>query len=185
MKFNPNLFLAWLWILPGFVTGMGLNLFFRGDEMKTAFVIMLLLLPVLLTGCVGVMPAPSNEQAYGKVITRNEVRFIVPGQTTRAEVIARLGGQFRDSPRLPVLAYSWEKPAAGLVWWIVTKDSGGGGDIERSHWRAFFVKFDTDGRVVATHFVSLSGGKSLDEQLENWAARDAASIHVNKSINPK
>jgi hypothetical protein len=141
---------------------------------KTGFVIILLLLPLLPTGCVGVMPAPSDGQTYRKVITRSEIRFIVLGQTTRAEVIARLGGQFRDSPQLPELAYLWEKPAAGLVWWIITKDNGGVGYIERSHWRAFFVKFDADERVVATRFVSLSCGKSLDEQLENWATRGVA-----------
>ena len=32
MKFNPNLFLAWLWILLGFVTGMVLGLFFHGEH---------------------------------------------------------------------------------------------------------------------------------------------------------
>src|SRR5579862_3583437 len=32
MKSNPNLFLAWLWILLGFVTGMGLGLFFHHEN---------------------------------------------------------------------------------------------------------------------------------------------------------
>jgi hypothetical protein len=32
MKFNPNLFLAWLWILLGFVTGMVLGTFFHGEN---------------------------------------------------------------------------------------------------------------------------------------------------------
>lgn len=32
MKFNPNLFLAWLWILLGFITGMVLGMFFRGEN---------------------------------------------------------------------------------------------------------------------------------------------------------
>jgi hypothetical protein len=32
MKFNPNLFLAWLWILLGFVTGMVLGLFFHREN---------------------------------------------------------------------------------------------------------------------------------------------------------
>jgi hypothetical protein len=32
MKSNPNLFLAWLWILLGFVTGMVLGLFFHRDQ---------------------------------------------------------------------------------------------------------------------------------------------------------
>ena len=32
MKSNPNLVLAWLWILLGFVSGMILGLFFRGEN---------------------------------------------------------------------------------------------------------------------------------------------------------
>ena len=32
MNFNPNLLLAWLWILLGFVTGMVLGLFFHGEN---------------------------------------------------------------------------------------------------------------------------------------------------------
>jgi hypothetical protein len=137
--------------------------------MKTTLTILCMLSAALLTGCVGVVPVPSNRQTYGKVITREQVRFIVLGQTTRAEVKKKLGDQFRESPRLPALAYSWEKPAATLAWWIVSTESGGGGHVERSHWRAFFVKFDADGRAANTTFVSLSQHRSLDEQLEDWA----------------
>ena len=32
MKFNPNLILAWLWILLGFVAGMALGMFFHGEN---------------------------------------------------------------------------------------------------------------------------------------------------------
>jgi len=32
MKSNPNLFLAWLWILLGFVTGMILGIFFHDEK---------------------------------------------------------------------------------------------------------------------------------------------------------
>jgi hypothetical protein len=143
--------------------------------MKNALATTLPLLAVLLAGCVGVMPVPQsrNQPACGKVITPELVKFVVPGQTTRGEVIARLGDHFRDSPGLPVLAYSWEKPAVGWTWWIFLVGPGavvaGGGHTEGNHWRAFFVKFDANGRVAATRFVSLYQRKSLDEQLENWA----------------
>ena len=143
-------------------------------EMKTALVF-LPLLAAWLTGCVGVVvPVPSHDKTYGKVITREQVRFIIPGQTARADVVEKLGSQFRDSPRLPALAYSWEQPAAGLLWfWVIVIPPSGIGDgdyTERSHWRAFFVAFDNSGKVSRTKFVSLSGRKSLDEQLEQWAA---------------
>ena len=129
----------------------------------------------LLTGCVAVVPVPPShhQPTYGKVITREMVCFIVPGRTTRGEVVAHLGDHYRDSPRLPVLAYAWEKPACGLMWWIVLAGPGGagagGGHSEASDWRAFFVKFDAQGRVADTKFASLSGRRSLDEQMEDWA----------------
>jgi hypothetical protein len=146
-------------------------------KMKIVLTILCMLSAVLLTGCVGiVLPVPSAGKTYGKVITRKQVSFIDPGKTTREEVIAHLGDQFRASPRLPALAYSWEKPATGWAWGIGAMAGGAGGFVERSHWQAFFVGFDDRERAVSTKFVSLTGWKSLDEQLENWA--------VQKKHNP-
>ena len=137
--------------------------------MKTTFIILCLLSAVLQTGCV-VVPVPSDGKTYGKVITREQVSFIVPGKTTREEVTERLGDQFRTSPRLPVLAYSWEKPAIGWTWGFTDlKSVSVCAHVERSHWQAFFVRFDDRERATSTRFVSLSARKSLDEQLEDWA----------------
>lgn len=142
--------------------------------MKTVPATIFLLLGALLAGCVGVVPVPPprNQPVYGKVIKPEEVKFIIPGQTTRTEVIAGLGDQFRDLPRLPVVAYSWDKPAVRWVWWIfiVGNDTaGGGGGCYENSWHAFFIKFDANDRVAAVRFVSLSQSRSLDEQLEDWA----------------
>ena len=134
-----------------------------------------LLLAVLLTGCVGVMPIPParNEPTYGRVITKEAVRFIVPGQTTRAEVIAQLGDRFRASPRMPVIAYAWEKPACGWAWWLlVVSDNGAAAAVGRydgDYWHAYFIKFDEGNRVTESKFVSLQHHQSVDQQLEDWA----------------
>ena len=196
MKSNPNLILAWLWILLGFVSGVVPGMFFQSEKlqtppqlkMKTRFVILCLWSVLLLTGCV--VPMPSDGKTYGKVITREQVKFIVPGQTTRAEVTEKLGGQFRASPRLPVLAYAWEKSTLG--WGLPAANPppkwanfySKHECNEGSDWRAFFVVFDDAGQVSRTKFVRLSGGKSLDEQLENWAQHGGAtSIRGNQSGN--
>jgi hypothetical protein len=140
--------------------------------MKTALAIAGLLSALLLTGCVAVVPLPSaDHRVYGRVVDRRQTKFIIAGQTTRAEVVARLGEQFRDSPRVAALAYAWEQPAADIIWWVVFFNAAGGGYVERSHWRAFFVEFDPASRVSRMEFVRLSGHGSLDEQLENWAMR--------------
>lgn len=148
--------------------------------MKNVFAIILPMVAVLLTGCVGVMPVPPsrNEPACGKVITRDEVAFIVPGQTTRAEVVAKLGVNYRDAQPVKALAYSWETPATGWAWGILivlpTGGIVGGNHHENSHWRAFFMEFDSGDRVRRTGFARLAARKSLDEQLENWALQRTA-----------
>jgi hypothetical protein len=138
------------------------------------------MLSVAISGC-AIVPILPSGQTYGKVITRQQVEFIVPGQTTRTEMISHLGDQFRDSPRMPVLAYAWEKSTIGWGWpaenppplfenFFKQHERNGG-----SHWRAFFVAFDNDEKVSRTKFVHLSSGKSLDEQLEDWAQRRGAA----------
>lgn len=148
--------------------------------MKTRFALIALLLTILQTGCVGlVVPVPSDGRTYGKVITSDDVKFIVCGRTTRAEVIARLGSHFRDSPRLPVLAYSWEKSATGWAWGVASLGEGGalGSCFENSRWRAYLIKFDSADRVSCAAFIHLSQhNQSLDEQLENWGARKHESF---------
>ncbi len=144
--------------------------------MKATITFASLLPALLLTGCVAMVPLPPTcKQTYGRVIEKSQTRFIVAGQTTRDEVIAGLGGEFRDSPRVAALAYSWEKPAADMAWCVCSMEAGTGGHFERSHWRAFFVTFDSGGKVCRTEFVSLSQRKSLDEQLEDWAQRHGAA----------
>lgn len=138
----------------------------------------LALLPALfLTGCVGVIPVPrfSNKPVASSAIDPSQTDFIIVGETTRVEVVDRLGSEFRDSPRLPALAYSWELPGGQGLWWLCSTHSGIGGEFEWSRWRAFFVAFDSKGVVTRTRFVHLSSRKSLDEQLEAWAVRSARS----------
>jgi hypothetical protein len=138
--------------------------------------LMLLAMTGLVTGCVGLIPVPSlsSQPADGRVIQAREAAFIVPGLTTRAEVVERLGADFRPSPRLPVIAYSWDLPGGTALWWwvVVCTEGGAGnaGEFEYGHWRAFFVAFDQDGYVTKAKFKHLSGRKSLDEQLETWGA---------------
>jgi hypothetical protein len=131
----------------------------------------------LLSGCVGLLPVPSGSKVpeAGQVITRQETSFMVAGKTTRSEVMQRFGPRARECPRAPVLAYSWELPGGSTLWWwfVVTPEAAGGraGELEWNHWRALFVGFDQQDKVAVTELVRLSNGKSLDEQLERWAAR--------------
>ena len=167
--------------------------------MKTPHLLPLLAFNVLFTGCVPFyfgevhcVPVPSfapKQIEQGRELTAAQTAFIVPGQTTRAEVVARLGNDFRDSPRLRALAYSWQYNGVqlhtgwslGLFWGFDSEDS-----VRDFGWRALLVAFDRDDRVLASGIHSLNAGHSLDEQLEGWAqGHGAASTIGNPAGNSK
>lgn len=127
-----------------------------------------------LTGCVGMLPIPplSTEVEAGHKIELREATFIAPGTTTRREVEQRLGSCSRDCLRPPSIAYSWETPCWKVVWWLAGPYGGGViDDYPVGGWHALFVTFDDNGHALQKDFVSLSHGRSLDEQLERWARR--------------
>ena len=149
--------------------------------MKTKFTCLVLLSLVsalLLTGCVGIIPIPprSTKVEYGREIQRREVRFIVPGSTTRVEVEQRLGPCSRDCSRSPSIAYTWETPAWTVFWWVAPVIAADGGSFPVGGWHALFVALNDQGVVLQKDFVSLSRRSSLSEQLERWAK------HVRKVI---
>jgi outer membrane protein assembly factor BamE (lipoprotein component of BamABCDE complex) len=163
--------------------------------MKTAFAIVRSLLVALLTagvlaGCVplgigmgAVVPVPrlaKKKIEQGREITAREVEFVMPGRTTKAEVITRLGTDFRDSPRVAALAFSWQYNGFRIIWDYGFIGGHGQHGVEDFGWRALFVAFDQNDRVVQIQFYRLRGGKSLDEQLEDWAQRNGVASLIGK-----
>src|SRR5215831_12693368 len=116
--------------------------------MKTMTLIAGLAATLLLNGCIGILPVPPNSQetVVGTPINKKQTEFIALGRTTRAEVTNRFGDNFRESPREPVMAYSWETPTLGWAWWYYFFVPSanvvicGGEYNEGSDWRALFLK---------------------------------------------
>ncbi len=139
--------------------------------MKTRSIsaVLVVVMATLLTGCVGILPVPplSNKLVAGRVIKKSEVRFIVPGFTTRGEVAQRLGPASRHCNRATSVAYSWERPSWTMFWWYGYSE----GSFDVGGWHAFFMAFDDQGIVLQKDFVNLSDLSSFDEQLERWAER--------------
>ena len=167
--------------------------------MKSLQLILLLASGALSTACVPFycgevhcVPVPSfapKKIEQGRELTAAQTAFIVPGLTTRTEVVARLGDDFRDSPRLRALAYAWQYNGTqlhtgwslGMFWGFDSEDS-----VRDFGWRALFVAFDRDDQVLAARIQSLNAGHSLDEQLENWAqAQGAASTSGHQECDSK
>lgn len=127
---------------------------------------------ILLTGCVGYVPSFSKQPVSGKRVPREDADFIVPGKTTRAEVIRKLGAGYRESERYSALGYGWEMPAGFAFWIIASTHQGIAGTNEFTAWRALFVAFDSRAVVTRKEFVRLNQKITLDEQLEAWARRN-------------
>lgn len=125
---------------------------------------------ILLSGCVGYVPSFSKTPVCGKQITKSNAEFIVPGKTTRAEVIRRLGTQHcRESLRVAAMGYGWEMPGGYGFFFLMDRMNAAGDVWELTRWRALFLAFDSHDVVTRKEFVKLKGSRTLDEQLEKWA----------------
>ena len=129
--------------------------------------------PILLTGCVGVLPIPSfsTRPECGERITTARAAFVQPGKTTRDDVVFILGTNFVSLPRHRAMAYTWEIPGGSGLWIACSTMGGASGEFDWSHWRAFFIAFDDRGIVTGKAFKHLSSRRSLDEQLDRWLAK--------------
>ncbi len=158
-------------------------------HLRSAFALLVLGAAGLFgTGCVGVMPVPVLPGApeYGSKVEAGPARGIRPGQTTRAEVIAKLGTNYVELPRAHAIAYTWEMRGGGGGWWwsfFLPTYFGPAGDADAGKWeggwRGFFVAFDGNNVVRAAEFKQLSMRRSLDENVDRWAAHLPKSAPAN------
>ena len=93
--------------------------------LRVALVTSSLASSLLLPGCIDYLPPSATEPISGKRITGHDADFIVPGKTTRAEVIRNLGGGYSESPLVTALAYPWESSAGNVFWVIVGGNARG------------------------------------------------------------
>lgn len=140
------------------------------------FIAVLAVCPLLL-GCIGVAPVPERNEAYGRPLLREDVKFIRIGSTKRDEVVAQLGTNCISLPRQAALAYTWETGGLAVTWWLfaAVPDAACYEQLGTSHslwggWHGFFVGFDTNGCVCATEFKNLSR-RALHSQLDDWYHR--------------
>jgi hypothetical protein len=130
----------------------------------------------LMSGCAGVLPLPvtSNKPESGHKIERAQTAFIQPGLTTRNQVIDLLGSDYTALPMNRALAYTWELPGGGWVWWYCIVGPYGGvadGGNWAGGWRGFFVAFDEQDVVTASEFKKLSTRQPLHQQMDRWVAK--------------
>ena len=151
----------------------------------TLFQVMLPVLAFRSTGCVGVLPSPqlSGQPTRGTRLRAQDTAFIRAGATSASEIFGTLGTDCLCDPRQRAVAFSWELPGSRGICWVVSTAGGGGGEFEWSRWRAFFVAFDANNRVIAANTKHLSSGKSLHEHLGLRARKHhAAPNHIHPEM---
>lgn len=136
-----------------------------------------------LVGCVGPVPIPSHNDAWGNNIPASKVRFVQAGKTTRNDVIQNLGTNYVSLWHEKAIAYSWEQPGWSFTWSLfliglysgeaapLSENLAGFGPESGGKWRAYFIAFDEGGVVLQSELVRLKPGVPLHQQLDSWSLR--------------
>ncbi len=139
------------------------------------------LLVLLLSFCGGCIPIPWTKPhkvlGRGTPISAESARLVIPGQTTRPEVVSLFGTNYVAINHDRSIAYEWDTPGIEfeMHMFLIVPNFGGwdeeAGEPSTSSWRAYFVAFDEQGFVRAAQLKKLSMNKSVSDQLQRWEAR--------------
>ena len=136
----------------------------------------LAVLALSATGCPIAIPSdPINVTVHGRKIAveTGDVDFVVPGETTQGEVIARLGAPYTVLTTPPVLVYTWRVLERHLGWGLVMYRAGiplGTTPVYRDD--TLLVALDEAGKVRRAEIVVRNTAEHTErEQAYHWAQR--------------
>ena len=129
--------------------------------------------------CCIAIPIPQgyrNIESEGERIGEARLSFVVPGETTKAEFIERIGQPYLVLDDLGVMAYYW-KMLAAYVPWFVGCYTGMGGVAEVDRQNVLLVSYDDRGIIDRYETIKnfqvagLSKAKTVEELARQWAAK--------------
>src|SRR5436190_3642941 len=144
-----------------------------------AIATMCLFLLAASPGCIGV-PVPHKEKAVAesrRVITTQESQFLQIAQTSREDVLLRLGEprwRFRDDS---LIAYEWTTSKSTMMWLDLTPIAYSvplvfprSNELGNAHY--LFIEFDRDGLVKRFEFkdedATWFNGSKVDKFERSW-----------------
>ena len=120
---------------------------------------------------------------------------MVPGETTKAEFIERIGQPYLVLDDLGVMAYYWKMLAAYVPWFAGGYYGGAAGIVEVDRQNVLLVAYDDRGIIERYEYIrkfqadGLFKAKTVEELARQWAAGihqyrnySAASPPVDKSV---
>ena len=142
-----------------------------------AFSFFLLSMVLLQVSCIMVpIPTKENKVLAGTPVTKEQQSFIVPMQTTREEVVARLGNPDIIWEDARVFVYNWDMRQGMLLWAIGGYGAGAAGlsDIEKHY--LLLIQFDEQGKVQRFERTTRPLMQSYSNFLEEWLKK--SPIHL-------
>jgi hypothetical protein len=140
--------------------------------MRARVVIFLLASALLQSGCIMLpIPTPEKKVLQGKPVTPEQIAFLSPGDTTSAQVVARLGKPDIIWEEARVYAYNWVLRSVVLFWAVGAGGRGAAGleDLEGRH--ALLIQFDRHDRVLRYESVVRPPLKSYGDFLKEWVKK--------------
>jgi outer membrane protein assembly factor BamE (lipoprotein component of BamABCDE complex) len=123
-----------------------------------------------LTGCM--IPYPSHKVYEGNEIKAESLSWMQPGETTRAQVVERLGAPDIDFVDQRTIAYAWSGQSGGVLFVVPPQ----GAEVPIRMRRALLIRFDTDNKAAAFSIISRQTEiipydvhvQSFDAKYDDW-----------------
>jgi hypothetical protein len=146
--------------------------------MRIRIVIPLLLCAIILqTGCV-ILPIPTTERKVlaGKPVTQEQLAFLTPNVTTKAEVIEHLGSPNVIWEEAQLFSYDWTVRGGVLLWAVAGYYSADAGMEDLPKPYSLLIQFDDHGRLRRFEKASHPAFQSYGNFLKEWVSEGDKAV---------
>lgn len=133
----------------------------------------------LAQGCVFI-PLPETCVS-GEEVTKKELTSIIPGITTKTEIVDMLGEPDVLWLDENIFAYNWKMAWAIMPWIVGAGGQAAGGIEEFTKDYALLIQFDHNDRVVRFERIKRSMFTSYGEMLKNWTKQENETSSDNNT----
>ena len=126
----------------------------------------------LAGGCAVPIPLPQDTVLQGKPVTPEQIAFLTPFATTKAEVIERLGQPSVVWEDARVMTYDWEMRQGILIWAVGGYVTGAAGITDIPAYHLLIMEFDESWRLRRYEHATRDLLKSYPDFLREWKASE-------------
>ena len=124
----------------------------------------------LLPSCLPIPQGYRNLEREGKKVGETQLSFVVPGQTTKAEFIEKIGQPYLTLNDLGVMAYYW-KMLAAYVPYVIPYAAAGIAEVDRYY--LLLVAYNDQDIIERYEIIhKIFQPKTVTELARQWAAKE-------------